>query len=141
MRHYYSRQRADGKWDYTCGDRPIGYCQGYHPYDEKMVNMLGQDEVDRLNAIMEQRKDLYHTCGHNTEQEACECYKQYMLDHHLHLNPKQKDPQQLVKCKVCGEFCSGHAMVGSYTIFRLCEKHCNLEEVSKLYSVGESWES
>lgn len=80
--------------------------------------------------------------GHDTAEEARECYKSYMLDKHLHLDRKISD-DILMKCKVkgCEEFTSGFASVGGYSMFILCDKHRTREEVERLYSVGESWES
>lgn len=142
MRHYSARKRqSDGRWDYACCGVAVGYCRGYAPYGDDIAAMLGRDTVDCLNAEMEQRKDLYHTSGHETKQEACDCYKRYQLDHELRLHPKQENPSELVKCRVCSEFCSGYAMIGAYTMIPLCESHCTREEVENLYSVGESWES
>lgn len=64
MNYYGPRLREDGRWYYECqngGCHVIGYC--------------GPCEGDLPNA------NKHHTHGHATRAEACECYREYLLDH------------------------------------------------------------
>lgn len=98
--------------------------------------------MEQENTKIALNKHKYHTCGHETEEEARKCYKEYMLDYQLRLNPKQENPSQLYKCKVCSEWCSGSATIGWCEYYNLCEKHCTREEVEKIVSpAGEMWVS
>ena len=72
--------------------------------------------------LTEATKDKFHADGHATADEACECYRQYLLDHRLILNAKW-DAQY--KCKVCGEWTQCHASVGNTFYINLCETHNN----------------
>lgn len=139
MRYYSARQReSDLRWDYTCGRNPVGYCSCYREFTD-VDDWLSESVRNTENAKMIKNKHKYHTDGHATEEEACECYKQYLLDNSLRLTPKLENPSQLNKCKVCGEFCSGYAVVGECEFITLCEKHCNRDEVEKICTVGEMW--
>lgn len=132
MRQYEPKQRvSDKRWDYVCGNRPVGYCTAYREFTEKdtvLTEQMREKENERIRA----NKEKYHTNGHATEIEARECYKQYLLDNRTRLCPKLQNPSQLNKCVVCGEFCSGFATVGECRYYTLCEKHCNREELEKL---------
>lgn len=140
MIHYNAKQRlSDMRWDYVCGNRPTGYCAGYREFTEK-DDFLSEQMRIQENAKMAVHKEKYHTNGHETEEEARLCYKQYMLDNELRLSPKQENPSQLNKCDVCGEFCSGSASIGWCERYTLCEKHCTRDEVERLTEpAGEMW--
>lgn len=146
MNHWKARQReSDGRWDYTShndrsGTHAVGYCHAYRPYDETDT-YLPQAMRDALNEKEQEFIHKYHTDGHATAEEACQCRKQYDLDHHLHLCPEVDDPDTLHRCLVCREFCSGHAIVGHHDVYQLCPAHCTRAEVEKLYRVGEHWGS
>ena len=105
MNYYDARQRVeDRRWAFTCrnDDRiwAVGYCRDH----EKE--------------------------GHPTEQEARECYRQYLLDNVKYSNPE--NPSSMHKCHVCGTFTAGTAHVGDTQVFVLCNEHRNREELSKL---------
>lgn len=137
MRHYQARQRnTDGRWDYTCGYTPVGYCHEFKdPVDDNPLNLhWPQDQIDAVR----NNKHKYHTDGHATEEEACNCYKQYLLDQRFRVN-KLRD--QMNRCEVCKEFSQYYAEVGNYRLHFVCEKHANREDVGKLVEIGESWES
>lgn len=84
-------------------------------------------------------KHKYHTNGHATLEEACECYKSYQLDHSLRMD--QVTSSTMHKCQVCGTWTQAIATVGPWLHFYLCDDHRNREEVAKLFSIGESWGS
>lgn len=100
------------------------------------------ESIRAHNAKMEPLVGNFHTDGHATEEEACECYKNYMLDTQLSLMDKEPaNATQQFKCKACGAWTACRAMVGPYQVFDLCPQHQTREEVEKLFSVGESWQS
>lgn len=140
MRHYDAKQRLSSmKWDYACGNHPVGYCAGYREFTEK-DSFLPEQIRTTENEKMLANKEKYHTEGHDTEEEARLCYKQYLLDNRLRLNPEQTNPSQLNKCRVCGEFCSGYATIGECEMYFLCKEHCNRDEVDKLMRPpGQMW--
>lgn len=79
-------------------------------------------------------------CDHGSIEEACEHYKQYLLDNMLVVDDKPNAHAQY-KCKICDVFTSGYVHVGNYRMFILCADHRTRENVSDLLKVGESWES
>ncbi len=139
MNYYTAKQRtSDGLWEYTVNNRPTGYCREYidpDSYQDWIREHMLESEIEKIRSF----KDKYHICGHNTEQEACECYKEYVLDHHLMLNRKDISCQR--RCVKCNEWTQGLAYVGQYSLWFLCDKHQTREIVAELYEVGESWES
>lgn len=138
MQYKAAQQRkADGRWDYTSGGAPTGYCHA--PNDPAEYERLGIHVSEHELQLWEQFKDKYHTDGHATADEACECYKQFLLDNRLHLDNKQENQQS--RCQVCKEFTQGLATVGPYRMFILCDEHRTRETVTELLKVGESWES
>lgn len=94
------------------------------------------------NEKMEPLKGKFHTDGHATEEEACECYKQYLLDTSLRLMTEEpENARQQNRCQVCRKFTACYAQVGPYRLFMLCPEHNTRENVAALLKVGESWES
>src|SRR4051812_48360403 len=62
MNYLKARQmQSTGKWHYTCRNDNFVWPQGY----------------------CAQEGSACHSTGHNTAEEACECYKQYQLKNHL----------------------------------------------------------
>jgi hypothetical protein len=142
MNYYQARQRkVDNRWDYSCrnDDRiwPVGYCAKYRDPEEMAsdlvpILMWRKDEIERIRAT----KDKYHTDGHATAEEACECYRQYLLDHKLRLDGESKDTWH--KCLVC-ETLTNHFAEIEMQVYVLCDKYRTREEVEKLFGpVGES---
>ena len=132
MRHYSARKRLDGQYDYTCGDYPVGYCAAFE--EPVSLEYWREEQLKTYKSF----KDKHHTDGHLTEEDACNCYKEYQLDHHLR---KGTLSESMHRCRVCGDFTAHYIEVGYCTHYTLCDKHCNREEVEKLYDVGQSWES
>ena len=144
MNYYKARQRqSDGKWDYTCGHDgggmypvyPIGYCTALPNITDASIYPFSPEEIQ----LFQENVSKFHTSGHNTPEEACECYKQYCLDFHSRFGIEDNHVQK--KCKVCGEWTTLYALVDS-SVFQLCEKHNNRDEVEKLFKTpGEIWSS
>lgn len=131
MNYYEPKQRTgDGRWDYTRNNYPAGYCRKYQEFDTKLVP-ISEAEQEEYRATAHK----HHTDGHATSEEACDCYKEWQLDHQLSLDRTMSNQQQ--KCKVCGEWTQKFAEVGNQVII-LCEEHNNREEVAKIYE-APSW--
>ena len=141
MNHCCALQRTDGRWDYTRNRRPAGYCCEYRPLAED-CGFLSPEQVRRENEKMEALKGKFHTDGHATEEDAQQCYKEYLLDTSLRLM-KQEPPNasQQNRCQACKAFTACYAQVGPYRMFTLCPEHNTREQVDVLLNVGESWES
>lgn len=139
MRHYSARQRTDGRWDFTCGNQPVGYCGEFIEWGDNERKMFGENFA---NHVIEEQKDYkfrhkHHIDGHATAEEACECYKQYLLDNNMRVS-NNKNSQH--KCGVCGEWTTQFVQVGESWLRTLCEKHSNKEEVEKIYKApSEIW--
>ncbi len=145
MRHYAPRQRVtDLRWDYTCGNSPVGYCKAFDVLwpEEKPASsaFFSDEEYHRWREKAADFRDKYHADGHATSDEACACYKTYLLDQRTTLGSPDK-PHALYKCDVCGAFTAGYAQIGGYTRFTLCDDHRTREHLEDLYEVHESWES
>jgi len=137
VNYYSAKQRKDGKWDYTCQNDnfiyPVGYCH-LPDVTNEVYNLFPED----VKCITE-NSDKFHECGHETQEEAEECYKQYILDFQLRLKTEDKNTQR--KCQVCGEWTTLLAIVDT-KMFQLCDEHNNRDEVEKLYGkVGMIWTS
>jgi len=132
MNYYTAKQRqSDMKWDYTRNGSPAGYCRQYVEPDDKWFSE-SQKEKHTAN------KSKYHVCGHETREEAEECYKQHLLDHNLRFS---KSSSQQTKCKECGEWTQNFAEIGCQTI-ALCDEHNTSEGVAKIFDPArESWSS
>lgn len=129
MNYYEPKQRNDGKWEYTRNNGPTGYCQKFKPFDKEFVERfhITETEVEKHNRFA----DKYHSHGHESFEEACDCYKQYQLDHQLQLN--HEDVNQQRKCAVCGEWTTKFAMLDC-KLWHLCDEHRNREEIEKLHT-------
>ena len=143
MNSYDARQRKDDdRWDYTCQNdghtHPVGYCAGW-PGDRRGTTPIFSDEawsyfLEKLKPF----KEHYHTDGHATAEEACECYRRYLLDNRLEF---RAHGVAHYPCRVCGALTNCHAEV-DFQMFHLCDEHRNKEEVEKLFpKVGQSWSS
>ena len=147
MNHYKARQReTDGRWDYTSGNpregvHPVGYCRAWKPQDPNASWML-PGEAEQENAEMAPFVHKFHTDGHATSEEACDCYREYLLDHRLRLHDPPLDPSTLNKCVVCGAYTAGLAEL-NFEHWWLCDEHRNRTEVEKLVPKGEreAWSS
>ncbi len=148
MNYYDARQRSDDKrWDYTVANKrtgtyAIGYCTGWDPKTlEYFTEKFGASEAEMFFKDQEERskfKNKYHDNGHETKEEACACYRSYLLDHHLSFD-SYKDEQR--KCVICQSWTQKYASVSHEADYPLCEQHLNRESVEKLYHVGYSMSS
>lgn len=133
MNYYTTSQRTDGNWDYTRNYRPVGYCR---PYEEIDAERYGITEEEC--AKYQETSHKHHDCGHATEEEARECYKQYLLDHNLKFNVMEN---QQNKCRVCKAWTQNYVEIGN-NLFILCSDHCDSETIRTLFAAPqESWSS
>ena len=134
MRYYSPRQRiSDQKWEYACGSHPTGYCAPYKTLDPALH--FPESVYDK----MQETAHKHHTDGHDTKEEACLCYRNYLLDHHLRFD---KMSNQQLRCEVCKEYTEGYAQI-EYKMIVLCDKHRNRESVEEIFKTAaeESWVS
>lgn len=111
MNHYRARQLKDGGWHFTCMNDGRAWPVGYCAEHEP----------------------------HATKEEACGCYRKWLLDNRLKLNCRDNHQQR--KCKECGEWTSSYAMCETDIVF-LCDKHMNRETFEKIVPVfDEMWSS
>ena len=141
MNYLKARQRSnDQRWDYTSKNdvhiHPIGYCAGFQEYTEEERKRYMMS--DKWYAEYVANKDKYHKDGHATEEEAQACYKRHQLDTEMRVSQSSSAQH---KCEVCQTWTQTGVSVGGYRMFTLCDQHANRDEVEKLYSVGEAWES
>lgn len=127
MNYYEPKKRLDGRWDYTRNGAPTGYCCEYRDIDPKFAT---DAQIEQYRATAHK----HHTSGHETELEARECYKEYLLDHGLNLDREMSHAQH--KCRVCGEWTSKFAEIGNQLIV-LCEQHNNRGEVEKIFQAPD----
>ena len=142
MRHLTPAQRETSKrWDYIISHNgisyPIGYCGGWtHP--DKLQKDLGEFPLpDGHRKQMLDHQKQYHTNGHETEQDACECYQDYLLDFHMSIHDIET---QQFKCVICDVWTDRIVHVESHR-FQLCPRHSTRETIKGLFRVGKSWES
>lgn len=145
--------QVDGKgineWNYTNhnDNQKITYAIGYcAKYIEPVLHKDGGFFTEEQAEEYKKRKDKYHggKYNHATPEEACACYKQYMLDTTLKFWKKPlEEADTHYKCVIegCKEMTASMASVGAYDNYHLCEDHLNREEVGKLFSIGESFGS
>lgn len=139
MNYYGPLQRKDTKrWDYTRtndGDAcPVGYCAGWKD-KETLIEQLGEEAGNQLHAEREPYQNNFHTNGHVSAEDACECYKQFLLDFCLRLDKSFTDAQK--KCEACGAWTQKFAEV-KMRLFVLCDEHRNRQEIEKRLSIGTS---
>jgi hypothetical protein len=149
MNYYEARQlQSTGKWHYTClnGDSawPVGYCSRFmeaKPMFDSEGNRntdgyyTSQSSIDAHNA----KKDKYHGPeGHDTAQEACDCYVEYQLDSlkHFRTTDKTHESDTKHKCEYpgCNNFETGYASIsGSMRNWILCDEHNTRECIAEKF--------
>lgn len=127
MNHLAPRQiESTKRWDYTCknDDRiyPIGYC----------------GEAHRNRPTDDAEAPAGH---HETEAEACACYKRYLMEQRTQLDRTQ---ELMSQCEYPGcETCTrSMALVDGIWFRVLCDEHRTIEVVAQLYGdVHTSYQS
>lgn len=120
---------------------PVGYCAGWQPWLEgpDPESKVPEAILDTARKRLAPFKAKFHTEPHASPEEACECYRQFMLDTQANYDHKLTDEQR--KCQVCGEWTSSLASVGGVVFVALCDAHRNRENLAKWLTVGSSVES
>jgi len=136
------QRKSDGRWDVTYKNngivRPYGYCHAFVPLD-KMPNLILPDKAIEENKKYEASAHKYHSHGHETKEEAAECFRQYLLDHYLNLNGWDNESLRH-KCAICDaetEFSAEITMTNNS--WCLCKKHLNRESVESLFNIGKDF--
>lgn len=137
MNHYSAKKRkSDSLYDYVLTEDgktyPVGYC---HEWKELTPGVLSEEVCKDYNEDYGKFKHKYHTSGHKTEKEACNCYKEYLLDSSFQ-KLDQRDGQY--KCQECGKFTQNLILVGIDTkfAFHLCEEHAKPRFAAKYFEIS-----
>lgn len=139
MNYLKARQRqTDNRWCFTNMNDgevyAVGYCHAFHELDNSLP--VTEEEKEQHRAFAHK----YHSSGHPTEEEACECYKQYLMDNRLQLNRKMNDQKK--KCQICQAWTDRYTTLGMTGFFILCEEHNTREMVATLFEAPhEVWSS
>lgn len=164
MNYYQAREilgedkKPTGKWHYTCrnDDRiwAVGYCaslQSCPVCKDKWVPAFGMTRED-----VEARGwtwceacnnkglvDAPNPCpGHDTPEEACEHYKEYLLDKAEYRQKLSEWPKDKCMRPDCNSEATHVVHIPGETYnYIFCEQHCNRENVSALLNVGWSMSS
>ena len=77
--------------------------------------------------------------GHDTEAEAVECYRQYLLAERLRFGSVKN---QQHKCQKCDAWTQKFALIDNSQSMFLCDDHATKEVISELYKgASEIWSS
>ncbi len=147
MRYYCARQRrVDDNWEFTIEfnglSYPIGYCIGVPNLDsESLIEALGSKESPAYKYYRDyviSHLTSFHSFGHHSKEEACNCYRKYLLDTRLELDHVVSGPRR--RCQVCNELTHMMATVDT-THYYLCDDHRTREMVERFCPpVFERWE-
>ena len=143
------KKRDDGRYDYTrewtrgprweAGVMPLGYCAGWSEETKaSMAARLGPELASLAHNTQERsRANIaeYHTDGHETSEEACACYKRYLLDNDI--IPGITLVGNSMRCQVCDEWTRETVTVGG-TTYGLCRTHDRRRSVESFLCVGVS---
>lgn len=137
MNRYSAKKRkSDGLYDYVMTQDgktyPVGYC---HEWKELVPGVLSEEVCRDYNEEHGKLKHKYHSSGHQTEEEARNCYKEYLLDNSFQ-RLDQRDSQY--KCQECGKFTQNLVLVGVDVkfMFHLCDIHAKPRFAAKHFEVG-----
>ena len=144
MNYQGPKQReSDRRWDYCnsnkrTGTFAIGYCRAWIQLSSENTRFLSPVQCEEENWRLEPWLSKFHSTGHATEEEACACYKEYLLDHEFQVR-KYEDRQH--KCRICDKWTQTGVEVGYVFFANLCSEHATRAEVSKLFQVHTSFGS
>jgi hypothetical protein len=151
VNYYAARQRlSDGRWNYTMTNdgrtQAVGYCCAYRPFgaDDLLAIFCGDaGRMAQENEEHGRHAGKYHSDGHASSEEACDCYRKYLLDHQSRLHALCKDDaEELHRCAICNDWCANMGKVGHLSHWFLCDAHLTQQSLEELFpSVGESWSS
>ncbi len=154
MNHYAARElqqegRPTGLWHYTCENNgriwPVGHCSWFRtcPECDGRLGSATCSTCQDQGCILVEPRD--RCPGHTSAEEACEHYRQSLLDRASFTARADVGSWPKRKCenKECSREATHVARVpGSHYIRHdFCETHCVREELSKLVTVGECWSS
>ena len=140
MKHYYARQRPyDYRWEFVVDSDglvyPAGYCVGVIDLeDPELIESLGgRDSIayDYYVKKVTPFLHMFHVNGHDSKEEACACYRRYLLDNRTSLDIRMDKEQE---CLICGLKTLYMASVDGMS-YVLCDGHRNTDELSGLLPV------
>lgn len=127
MNHYEPLQRKpDGRWDYTRRNdddvQAVGYCRPFVAWSKETAATFGVPFGSNWMAKAASFAHKHHSTGHDTAQEAAECYAEYLLDHSAQYLCSYVNEQR--PCLYCKKYSEFYATVKQET-FDLCLEHNN----------------
>lgn len=140
MKHYHAQQRSsDYRWEFVVDDDKltyqVGYCVGVIDLeDPDLIDSLGgRDSVAYKYYVANVTPNLhsYHVNGHDTKEEACACYRKFLLENRTSLNIRLTEAAD---CVICGSRTVYGATVDGAD-YLLCDSHRNLNELGGLMPV------
>jgi hypothetical protein len=146
MTYYGPRQvQATGKWHYTSMNdghvHAVGDCSPWESCpDCKEFGLWSEEQRACTTCNGRGLVERENPCpGHETEEEACEHYRQHLIDDSRY--DFQMKPAHA--CAVCGEMTEMLAGVAYHSIqVWLCDKHRNRENLEiTMPALGQIWSS
>jgi hypothetical protein len=135
-----AQRESGGRWDYTVEvngkAEPAGYCAGWR-------EVTAADEARAPGLLRDQEKFLrphqakFHKDGHATLEEACACFRGYLLD-----TTRRATSKELHPCDFPGCLCRTDAgvVVDGELRWKLCKPHRTREAFEQLMPpVGETF--
>lgn len=162
MNYYAARElkNADGsgtgKWHYTCENDgacwPVGKCSswdGCPDCDALSHGHVKNEKGEWVKCKTCDGKGIIKKAtpcpGHATPEEACEHYKEYLLDGMKILGPKKEEwPKDKCDVEGCNKEATHLAMFPGHMLMdhQVCAEHATREVISKLVGgIGEIWSS
>ena len=100
----------------------LGYCGKYKDF---------RTEIDKSFTVFKHKenKHKFHKDGHNTPEQAKDCYLDYIIDNHLNRS-------KILRFKQLCEICNRKTRTGvgvSLCILALCHKCNTIDNIKKLF--------
>lgn len=156
MKYYAARQREGGRWDYTVeqdlGISKVGYCVGpfesmwpdYTPEEFAKTPLARLMQFSLYQDWRTERLPLahkYHADGHDTKDQACECFREFLLDHSVDYNLAGHG-NGLRPCEAldCQNTTRRAVLYNNFYHFWLCDEHRTRDVVATMApEVGEMY--
>lgn len=115
---------------------PVGYCAGWQPWMEGPIDgfAVREELLAKERSRLFPFRAKFHTDGHSSAEEACSCYRQFLLDIRTRYDTSLVDEQR--RCQVCGVWSAKMACVDGTFYYVLCDEHRTESHLSTLFKVG-----
>lgn len=142
INHFKPRQLLDGKWHYANEQdkirvQGVGYCQQWVPWEEFWLDITGLTPEDYV--LHDKYKYKHHVLGHDTPEDACECYRMYLIDH-ARFGEKTRI-KAISTCMACKNKNGCYSIIVAGDEYVLCPDCCDTKGLERCFPVpGESWQ-